>query len=256
MIDALRYEGVRVKTIGSTYWAVLIGLGLCALIALGFGVDSRGTDLSAALSSLLLTGGGEGLPFPVLGVAISLIGILATGHEYRHRMIYPTLTAIPRRSALLGAKVTVVAAVSGAAALVSIAVSWLVGSLAYGEALPIGAAPVPMVLIGYVLLVIGFGVLGVALGQLTRAIPAAVVIVLLGPLVVEPVLSMLSGLDALSWMQQVVPYVPFTAGMRLLTAGLYDGADALGRWEGGAVFAGFVAVLLAISWVLFERRDA
>lgn len=255
MIDAVRYEAVRVKTIGSTYWAALVGLGLCTLIALGFGIDSRGTDLPAALSSMLLTGGGESLPFPVLGVAISLIGILATGHEYRHRMIYPTLTAIPRRSALLGAKVTVVAAVSGAAAVVSIAVSWLVGSLAYGGALPIGA-PVPTVLIGYVLLVICFGVLGVALGQLTRAIPASVVIVLLGPLVVEPVLAMLSGLDALSWMQQVVPYLPFTAGMRLLTAGLYGGVDALGRWEGGAVFAGFVAVLLAISWVLFERRDA
>ena len=69
-------------------------------------------------------------------------------------------------------------------------------------------------------------------------------------------LSTLSGLDALNWMRQVVPYLPFTAGMRLLTAGLYGGADALGRWEGGAVFAGFVAVLLAISWVLFERRDA
>lgn len=256
MIDALRYEGVRIRTIGSTYWTVLIGLGLCALVALGFGIDSRGTDLPAALSSLLLTGGGESLPFPVLGMAVSLIGILATGHEYRHRMIYPTLTAIPRRSSLLGAKVAVVAAVSGAAALVSIAVSWLVGSLAYGRALPMVAGPIPMVLIGYVLLVICFGVLGVALGQLTRAIPAAVVIVLLCPLVLEPVLSTLSGLDALSWMRQVVPYLPFTAGMRLLTAGLYGGADALGRWEGGAVFAGFVAVLLAISWVLFERRDA
>ena len=98
MIDALRYEGVRIRTIGSTYWTVLIGLGLCALVALGFGIDSRGTDLPAALSSLLLTGGGESLPFPVLGMAVSLIGILATGHEYRHRMIYPTLTAIPRCS--------------------------------------------------------------------------------------------------------------------------------------------------------------
>ena len=34
------------------------------------------------------------------------------------------------------------------------------------------------------------------------------------------------------------------------------GDDALGRWAGGAVFAGFVAVLLSVGWILFERRDA
>ena len=38
MIDALHYETVRIRTIGSTYWALIIGLGLCALIAFGFGV--------------------------------------------------------------------------------------------------------------------------------------------------------------------------------------------------------------------------
>lgn len=256
MIDALRYEGVRVRTIASTYWTIGIGLGLCALIALGFGLDSRGSDVPPALGSLLLTGGGEGLPFPVLGVSIALIGILATGHEYRHRMIYPTLTAIPRRSVLLGAKVTVVAALAALTALASVALSWVVGSLAYGEPLPLAAAPVPTVLVGYVLLVVCYAVLGLALGQLTRAIPAAVVIVLLCPLVVEPVLSTLAGLDVLSWLQQVVPFLPFGAGMRLVAVGLADGADLLGRWAGGAVFAGFVAVLLAIAWLLFERRDA
>jgi ABC-type transport system involved in multi-copper enzyme maturation permease subunit len=256
MIDALRYEAVRVRTLGSTYWTIGVGLALCALIAFGFGMDARGTDLPPELSSLLLTGGGEGLPFPVLGLTISLIGILATGHEYRHRLIYPTLTAIPQRSTLMTAKIIVVAAWAAGTALASVALGWVVGSLAYGQPLPLAAAPVPTVLVGYLLLIISYAVLGVALGQLTRAIPAAVVIVLLCPLLVEPLLSTVTGLDALSWLQQVVPYLPFGAGMRLLTVGLDSGADVLGRWQGGAVFAGFVAVLLASSWLLFERRDA
>jgi hypothetical protein len=61
MIDALRYEAVRLRTLGSTYWTIGVGLALCALIAFGFGMDARGTDLPPELSSLLLTGGGEGL---------------------------------------------------------------------------------------------------------------------------------------------------------------------------------------------------
>jgi len=96
-------------------------------------------------------------------------------------------------------------------------------------------------------------------GQLTRSIPVALVIVLVTPLVVEPVLSALSGLNALSWLRDVVAYLPFSAGMRLVALGLAAAGEAgatLGRWQGGAVFALFVAVLLGAGWVLFARRDA
>ena len=104
-----------------------------------------------------------------------------------------------------------------------------------------------------------YAVLGVALGQLTCSIPAAIFIVLVTPLVIEPVISALPELDVLSWLRDIVPYLPFTAGMQLVTAGLSaasQNGDSLGRWEGGAVFAIFTSVLLAIGWLLFERRDA
>ena len=168
---------------------------------------------------------------------------------------------MPRRSALLAAKILVVAAVSAVAAVAAIALCWLVGTLTLGEPLPpLVEAPIPAVLAGYVVLVMLYGVLGATLGQLTRSIPAALVIVLITPLLIEPVITALSGLEALSWLRDVVPYLPFTAGMRLVSAGLADGGQAagtlLGRWEGGAVFAGFIALLLAVAWLLFERRDA
>jgi ABC-2 type transport system permease protein len=259
MIDALRYESVRVRTIGSTYWTLLLGLLLCGLITLGFGIDTRGTSLTPTAATLLLAAGGESLPFSVLGLAASLIGILSTGNEYRYGTIYPTLTAIPRRSALLAAKVLIVVSVSAAAAVTAIALCWLIGTIARGQALPFTDKPIPVVLAGQVVLVMLYAVLGVALGQLTRSIPAAIVIVLVTPLVIEPVMSSLPELDALSWLRDIVPYLPFTAGMQLVTAGLSAAAQegaSLGRWEGGAVYALFVAALLAIGWLLFERRDA
>lgn len=40
MTDALRFESARVTTIRSTYWIGLLGLLLCGLVALGFGLDS------------------------------------------------------------------------------------------------------------------------------------------------------------------------------------------------------------------------
>ena len=99
--------------------------------------------------------------------------------------------------------------------------------------------------------------LGVALGQLTRAIPTATVIILVCPLIIEPVISTLSGLEALSWVSDAVPYLPFGAGMRLLSAGLTPAsAELLGRWEGGAVFAVFAGILLGLGGFLLEHRDA
>ena len=59
MTDALRFENVRVTTIRSTYWIGLLGLLLCGLVALGFGLDSPETGLSAAESTFLLTAVGK-----------------------------------------------------------------------------------------------------------------------------------------------------------------------------------------------------
>ncbi len=59
---------------------------------------------------------------------------------------------------------------------------------------------------------------------------------------------------ALGWLGGVAAHLPFAAGMHLVAVEVGD--DALGRWAGGSVFAGFVAALLSVGWILFERRDA
>jgi len=156
----------------------------------------------------------------------------------------------------------VVVAASAVAAVAVIAVCWLVGTVTRGEPLPLVQGPVPAVTAGYVFLVMLYGLLGGTLGQLTRSIPAAVAILLVTPLLIEPVIAALSGLSALSWLREVVPFLPFTAGMRLVGAGVADASegqsvlDPLTSWEGGLVFAGFTALLLALAWILFECRDA
>ncbi len=43
-----------------------------------------------------------------MSMLLSMIGIFAIGHEYRYGTIRPTLSALPRRSNVLAAKVIVV----------------------------------------------------------------------------------------------------------------------------------------------------
>ncbi|HEY8457872.1 MAG TPA: hypothetical protein VIL34_19925 [Actinopolymorphaceae bacterium] len=264
MIDALRFESARIRTVWSTYWLAGSALVLCALATLAFVYDTdRSEPMSWQFVATVLTAGGAELPFSMVAVFTSLIGIFATGHEYRHGTILPTLTAMPRRTALLAAKAIVVAVASALIALASLVVCWTTGTVVRAEPIPLGEGDTLAVLAGYVVLVTLCGVLGTALGQLTRAIPGPIVIILMAPLVVEPLIQALAQLEALSFLRHALPYLPFAAGMQLVRAEPVSPVDRgspvielLSRWEGGTVFALFIGVVLVIAWRLFLRRDA
>ncbi|MGH8827403.1 MAG: hypothetical protein ACRDVZ_07345, partial [Jiangellaceae bacterium] len=130
-----------------------------------------------------------------------------------------------------------------------------------GEVLSLSEAPLPEVLAGYVALTLLWAVLGLALGLLFRGVPSALVVILVVPLVVETLLTGLSQVPALDWLRDVVPYLPFSAGQRLVSVGIAESMEGmsielLDRWAGGGIFALFTAVILAAAWYLFEKKDA
>lgn len=125
-----------------------------------------------------------------------------------------------------------------------------------------GSSPFNEVIPGYVVMVLLYAVLGIALAQLFRGVPSAIVVLLVTPLVVEQVITGLAFLPALDWLIPVVKYLPFTAGQRLIATQEFDtgpqGPDfeLFDRWASGGVFALWIAVILAVAWYLFQTRDA
>ena len=109
MSDALRFEWVRLRTLRSTYWLIFWGLLLSATVALLLALGTRHDPRTDQVVVDVTSGGGAGLPLPVLGVFMAVLGILAMGHEYRYGTIQPTLTALPRRITVLAAKAVVTA---------------------------------------------------------------------------------------------------------------------------------------------------
>ncbi|HEU0042357.1 MAG TPA: ABC transporter permease subunit [Jiangellaceae bacterium] len=261
MSDALKFEWVRLRTLRSTYWLIGLALVLSAIVAVALSFATRNEAIDTNVVAAMLTGGGEFAPLPFTAVFMAIIGIFATGHEYRHGTIQPTLTAVPSRSRLLVAKLTSVAATSVVITLASVAINWISASVIRGEALSLSEAPLPEVLAGYVALTLLWAVLGLALGLLFRGVPSALVVILVVPLVVETLLTGLSQVPALDWLRDVVPYLPFSAGQRLVSVGIAESMEGmsielLDRWAGGGVFALFTAVILAAAWYLFEKKDA
>ncbi|WP_157930698.1 hypothetical protein [Glycomyces xiaoerkulensis] len=261
MLDALRFEWTRLRTLRSTYWLIGIGLLCAAGIAVILGFAARDEPLGNEILSVAINGGASfGIPF--LAVFLAIIGIFATGHEYRHGTIQPTLTALPQRSRLIAAKILVVATTTVVVTVVSMLINVGVVLAFWGEAPGLFESPLDEALLGYLVYTLIYAMTGLGLGLLFRGVPSALVVIFLMPLIIESVIMGLAFIPAMDWLVPVVKFLPFTAGAQLMAVGPADmgpGApdfDLFSRWGGGAVFAIFAALIISAAWTLFKRRDA
>jgi ABC-2 type transport system permease protein len=248
--DALRLEWVRLHTVRSTFVlagaSVLLGVLVSALIA-----SLGGTGRDPALTALVLTAGADVTPLPLAAV---LMGVLSVGHDYRFRLVRATLLVQPRRSALVLARLVVLAATS-----VAVGVAGMLLSLAVGILLSHGAMALDgnalRAAVGYLVLAVLWSWLGAAGTWLLRATVPVLTILLVTPLAGEPILQVLSQLDGLAWLRPLVHWLPFAAG-RALASAVSAGAGGMGQVEGGAVFGLFVLAILVAGVLAFHRRDA
>jgi hypothetical protein len=118
-----------------------------------------------------------------------ITGILAAGSEFRHRTIIPALLATPRRSCIFAAKVAVVAAVGAAVGAVVFGLGFVAIVLelsAHGiHHLPTSVASLYE---GTVISSACFGMIGVALGTLTRNTVGAIIAPVAWTLFIEQVI--------------------------------------------------------------------
>lgn len=256
MSDALRYEWVRIRTLRSTCWLIAAALLLNLAVAVSVALATRGEPLNHEIVGAVVTGGGPYSPVPFAAVFLAVIGIFATGHEYRYGTVQPTLTTVPRRSTLLTAKIVVLGATAFVVAVVSLLVN-IAGALAVWGSVPgLTDWPLDEALPGYVVLVLLWTVLGAALGQVFRGVPSALVVILVVPLVVEQLILSLSFVTALRWLAPAVKFLPFIAGRQLVDLGAEPEVEFFARWVSGGVLAAFVVIILSVAWTLFSRRDA
>jgi ABC-2 type transport system permease protein len=268
MKGALRYEWMRLRTLRSTWWLTGLSLLIAGLLGLpAFGVKNNGNpQLSIQDYGDIVTGGGGGAVL-LVSILLSMIGIFAIGHEYRYGTIRPTLTALPRRSNVLAAKVLVVTFYVFVVALVCLILRYAVAVLILGHRLlDLGLFPSPMgrVWIGSVVYTVIVALVGLALAGLFRNIPAAIVTVILLPLLAENIIRGLLGLHVFHSIRGFAKALPFSSGAQIFryqpvgtNGNTGAGFEAVpSPVDGLLVFLAFLAIVLGLSWFLFEKRDA
>lgn len=244
MRTALHAEWTKLRTAPGTAWLLL------AIVAATAGVSA----IAAAAMDCRATGCADpariGLTGVQLGQAVvAIVAVLTIGGEYGTGMIRVTLTAMPRRTAVLAAKATVLLGVVLAAATVAVLTSLLAARLA---GLSLDGEPVSRAAFGSVLYLALIALLSLGVGTAVRNSATAVGVVL-GLLYVFPLVAQAAA-DP-DWQRRLEQIGPTTAGLAIqATANLED--LPIGPWEGLGVLALWTAAALVAGTLLLEYRDA
>lgn len=248
----LAVERIKLFTTRSPLWCTLAALfvfvGFAALVT---GVDDADPSISATQF-----GYGFGI------VVIMVMATLAITTEYRFGTIKATFQAIPNRTAALLAKTTVVSLFAALIGLVAAFGSVGIASLIKPSAdLTINSAYEWRAVAGVSLVFMFAAVISVAVGIMVRHSAGAVSIVLIYSQLVESLVTLIPnvGADIQKWM-------PFYVANKFLTGdpdatnqvlnGPPPSNATLSPWAALAYFAGFAILMLIISLVVANKRDA
>src|ERR1035441_5755262 len=105
--QAARMEGIKLRTLRSVKWALLVALAGMAGIGIAAGFNAR--NAHGDVTNNILAGGAVGQ------VVFAVLGVLVMTSEYSSGTIRATLAAVPRWPLVLAAKAAVFGAVALAA---------------------------------------------------------------------------------------------------------------------------------------------
>lgn len=250
VVALLNAERIKLASVRSPLWtgvlAAVLGLGLAAVQ----GSNAYGAAGLAPESAAI------GVGVFVVPVLMVLSATVVTG-EYRSGMIRATFAATPNRALVMAAKAAVAASCSGAYVAVLVAAAIVTARLTAdplaGRQLSLTEPAVWRVVWAMTVFAMLAAVLGIAVGALVRHTAGAVALLLLWPLVVEPIVANMPNVST-----EVGPYLPF------VNAFVYTDVPWLfptypmpwSQLGSAAYFAFIVAATFVAATVVVNRRDA
>lgn len=255
---ALHAEWTKLRTVPSTAWLLVTAI---VVTVAGSAVTASVVQCSSK------TCGADPVKNSLTGVmlgqaAIAVLAVMVLSGEYTSGMIRTSLTAVPRRTAMLAGKASVLTGVVLVTAAVAVLGSLLAGqyltpgngfTAAHGF-LPVTLAHAPVVraAAGSVLYFGLIALLSIGVAAAVRDSAAAMSLVL-GLLYVLPVIGGL--LLNPVWARRFDRYSPTNAGLAIqATRNL--GKLPIGPWEGLGVLGCWTAAAMLAGWLLLRFRDA
>lgn len=256
----LRSEFTKIRSVRSTYWSafilVVVSLGWC--IAFCAGEASRWPHLTAQDRAAFDPTQSSIIGLALLGqLVIAVLGTLTITSEYSTGMIRTSLSVMPRRGILFGAKAAVFTAVTLLIALAASFASFFLGQALLTSTHAGATLTQPDVLravLASAVFVALCGLFAFGLGAILRstagAITAAFGLLFLVPQLARALPS--------TWYADLIRWLPGADVVAVITgtASQDNPPHLFSIWGEFAVFAGYTAIFLIVGAALFSRRDA
>jgi ABC-2 type transport system permease protein len=258
--QALHAEWTKLRTIAGTYWLLAAAIALTVTVGAAVAAATRcpaGPACPVDTARLSLTG-------VQLGQAvITVLATTAICGEYSTGMIRLTLTATPRRSAVLAAKATILTVLVLPAGAIAIAGSVLAGRLilpghgftaAHGyPLLSLANGPLLRAAAGSILYLALIALLSLGIATIIRDSAAAIGAVL-GLLYLPPIIAAILASNP-TWQHQIDRWAPANAGLTIQhTTNLHN--LPITPWAGLGVLATWAAAALLTGGLMLRLRDA
>jgi ABC-type transport system involved in multi-copper enzyme maturation permease subunit len=253
----LRSELTKFRSVRSTYWTLilLVLVGLAWSIAFCAGTASHWSPGQRA--------GFDPTQSSIIGMAqlgqlvIIVLGTLAITSEYSTGMIRTSLTVMPRRGVLYGAKAAVFAAAALVVAVPTAFACFFIGQALLGRTHVTATLSQPGVLpavIGAGLYVVLCSLFAFGLGAVLRS-TAGTLTASYGVLFLLPELA--KALPS-AWYNDIERWLPSGDVLNAITGtqGVNHNPNLFSGWGELGVFAGYAAVMLVLGAVSFRNRDA
>ncbi|WP_280236420.1 ABC transporter permease [Nocardia cyriacigeorgica] len=252
-MGVLEAERIKLTSTRSPWWCsvivVVLGLGLAALFALVVRTASSDSGDVPTLDVATVTAGVSGFGVMVL----MIMAALTVTSEYRFGVIRTTFQAVPNRNLVILTK-TLLVGVYAAVLTAALAFgAFLVGKLVGGS-----DAAATLVLDGHWRSIYGLPIyaflcvaLAIGVGVLVRQSAAAISLIVLWSLLIEPLLGAFG-----SFGRNVTPFLPFQNASRFLSVDGPAGNWHWGVWGSLLYFIAFVAIVFGAALFAVNQRDA
>ncbi len=254
----LRSEWTKIRSVRSTYWTLLVLLGVSIGIgaAISGGTAANWSHTTAAdRATFDATQASIAGLFYLGQLVIVVLGAMVLTAEYSTGMIRTSLTAMPRRVTVYAAKAAVFAVVALVVTLVAAFIAFFLGQSLLASTHQSATLSQPNVLravIGSALYVTLCGLFAFAAGAILRHTAGAITTII-GLLFVIPILVHLL---PHSWYIDVERWLPDAAGRAISATVSGQDPHLFSPWGQFTVFAVYTAILLVIGAVVFRKRDA
>lgn len=260
LAGTIRSEFTKIRSVRSTYWTlillVLAGLAwsviYCAATAHRWATmgapDKQGFDATQ----------GSVIGLALLGqLVIVVLGALTITSEYSNQSIRTSLTVMPRRGVLFGAKAAVFAAVAAVTAIVASFASFFIGQRLLASTHAAATLSTPRALQAVLMtamFVVLCGLFAYGLGAVLRN-TAGTITAAYGFLFLLPQLA--KALDP-TWYYDLVRWLPGGDFVALITSSSAGQpvAHMFSAWTEMGIFAAYVVVLLALGASNLRTKDA